>query len=1375
MAKIIKPPYFESVVNPGEKRLLDFLMANLPDDYFLVPNIEIASTNPRNNRTQYWEYDLLVVAPHAIYNIENKDWKGRIEGGDNYWYVNDKQWPNPLKLGRQKTAILASKIKAHNTNWAFAYIQSVLTLSYPNSFAPYIFEEAAKLSFELKKELIDFIKTPEASGQRQDLIRSIQKPLIDFIIGSHTKKKPQDKREVEGYEVIQILHQEPNYTEYLVKPKGVTSTIQKRIKEYSLQVSGLSEEQLKKRQEIITNQYKALHKIKARPFILNVEFKIDEGNHVFYEISDFLDENSLRAEARARTFTFAEKIGIIKNIVSALRDSHKESISHRDINPDNVYINGGYALLGNFGKAYFTDHNQQGYTVMPTLNESNATAYHPLELTVGDASRSSDIYSLGILVYWLFLEKEPIKSPFALDKMGGGKLNRELMPSALNSNLPKWLDELCDKTIVVDRDQRWDTVDELDRFLEEKLREGDSDTNASSKSKENGKITEQYKSSEELKEGDRVGDYTIYQRLGKGGYSEVFKVRHTLQGRDYALKLFHESVNRLSVTDEYNALCNLNHANIVKFIWNGTIPNGQFYTVTEYIEGENLSVYTRTDARLPVARVFQVAYDILTALVEMQNQPIPILHRDIKPHNIMWAREERFVLIDFNVASFVEGNRDFVGTNPYLAPDLIDDSRVNWNKSADLFALGVTLYELIAKQYPWAPDRMPRMSKTPASLAELCPNISKNFQALIHRAISTDPAVRYVDAKEMLIELEKIGKDGVLQPARRSETPADLNDASDIETVDYVNSLYSQSRYGNSGTRAGHELKDLDRLTYTETKLDTNLVPAILDGQFKLVIITGNAGDGKTAFLKRIEDNGVVRNLSRFPHKNGARFQINGVYYESNYDGSQDENDKQNNEVLESFFSPFINLDNYNKAAEGRLIAINEGRLIEFLSTSIHFGSMVKHIEEYFYQEGHYSLPEGILIVNLNLRSVVVTNEGPSLFKKQIKALTNKSLWKKCDKCPLSNSCFIHYNVSSFNDTAAGEEVSTRMEWMLRAVSLKRELHITMRDLRSFIAFMLTKDHSCEGVEKLLRTGSPDEIWSKYYFNISDPNSNDDGSKDRLIRLVRETDIGSVSIPNLDRELFFGNHRQKDYLEFADRNFSLLEQFNAGKELIPPHEHTAESLQRVQKVHKIFIRHHYFEGRSELIDWETGVLSAQMPSFIRRIPYQSLFMFVHLLQDGDLNDHTKLALSRAISLNEGCDNIRIDRKYLTLGSTEIKDPISKSFRLFDLNQFELFVHRSDHLTKYLEYVPDNLVFRHRTEKHIKLAVSLDLYEMLYFIQKGFNPSLNDIRGKFIELIIFKNLLENLNYHEVIVTRDNIEYYKISVQANHKLHLEPMTI
>ncbi len=1381
MAKIIVPPYFDSVVNAGEKRLLDYLQVNLPDSFYLVPNVELASTNPRNNRTQYWEYDLLIVAPHAIYNIENKDWKGRIEGDDNYWYVNDRQRQNPLKTGRQKTAVLASKLREHEPAWARAWIQNMVTLSYPNTYAPSLWQESAKLTFQLNEQLINYLTYPEQIGKSEDDIADIYKDIVKYLDGSQSKKSPDEKREVESYEIIEILQQEPNFTEYLVKPKGVTSSIRKRVKEYSLQVAGLSQPELLKREEAIKNQYKALHKIKAKPFILNVEFKIDEENHQFYEISDFLDENSLRAEARSKTFTFQEKLGIVRNVMAALKEAHKESIFHRDINPDNIYMSSGYAYLGNFGKSYFTDHNQQGYTVMATINESNATPYHPLELTVGDASRSSDIYSLGVLIYWLFTGEEPFKTPYDLDKMGG-KLPTAKLPTSLNKALPKWLDELSLKTILTDDLKRLDSIEQVDKFIEDALKENDSEVPSKRTTRT---TTAQSTDIYELKVGDKIGDYVIHQILGKGGYSRVFKVKHQLQGKYYALKLFHESVNANSVIDEYNALVGLEHHNIVKFVWNGETPNGQFYTLMEFLEGENLSTYSRTDAKLPIYRVYQIAKDILSALVSMQSLDKPILHRDIKPQNIIWDNEKRFVLIDFNVASFVDDNQDFVGTNPYLAPDLIADGyKVNWDKSADTFALGITLYELICKEYPWTPKKMPVLSIDPVNPKEFEPRISDAFAEFLSQAINPRSAKRFSNAQEMLDALLSIGEDGILQETKTVTPTAEAKDE-EGSFIKYINSLYSQSKGGNFGTRASETISEYDRLTYTPSKLDKKLLPDILDGKYKLLIITGNAGDGKTAFIKRIEHDDSVKDLNTHEHKNGARFKINGVQFESNYDGSQDEDQRANNEVLESFFEPFSGLSNYNESKEGRIIAINEGRLVEFLKTTSKHKTLHDTIENYFYNEGHHELPPGLMIINLNLRSVAAQdNQEPSLFRSQVKALTQKDLWAKCETCPLANKCFIKYNVDSFNDSASGEEVITRMEWLLRTASLKRELHITMRDLRSFIAFTLTRDHECADIEQLVAASEnqPESYWQYYYFNITNPSVDDSGNQDRLIKLLRETDIGEVAIPDKDRDLFFGQHETNEYLEFSDREFTLIDEFNNNKIWVPAHEQDGALIKRIRVIQKVFIRHQYFEGKSELLSVENGYVpattetqEAKFPSYLLRLPYHSVFKFVIVLTKGDEGTNTKASISRAISLNEGCDNPGIDKDHLVLASTDIRDPYSKSFRLFDLNDFELFVNRTDHLVKYLEYEPDSLTFRHKTEKHIKLTISLDLYEMLYFIQQGFSPSLNDLRGKFIELIIFKNLLENLTYKEVVVTSDNLEFYRISKDEQSRLYIEPMEV
>lgn len=1381
MAKIIVPPYFDSVVNAGEKRLLDYLQVNLPNSFYLVPNVELASTNPRNNRTQYWEYDLLIVAPHAIYNIENKDWKGRIEGDDNYWYVNDRQRQNPLKTGRQKTAVLASKLREQEPSWARAWIQNMVTLSYPNTFVPSLWQESGKLTFQLNDQLINYLTDPDQVGKLEDDIADIYKDIVKYLDGSQSKKAPDDKREVEGYEIIEILHQEPNFTEYLGREKGISSSIRRRIKEYSLQVAGLSQLDLLKREEAIKNQYKALSKIKAKPFILNVEFRIDEENHQFYEISDYLDENSLRAEARSKTFTFQEKLGIIRNLMAALKEAHKENIFHRDINPDNIFMISGYAYLGNFGKSYFTDHNQQGYTVMATINESNATPYHPLELTVGDASRSSDIYSLGVLIYWLFTGEEPFKTPYDLDKMGG-KLPTDKLPTSLNKAMPKWLDELSLRTILTDDLKRIDSIEQVEKFIEDALKENDSEVPSKRTTRTTtAQSTEIY----ELKVGDKIGDYVIHQILGKGGYSRVFKVKHQLQGKYYALKLFHESVNANSVIDEYNTLVGLEHHNIVKFVWNGETPNGQFYTLMEFLEGENLSTYSRTDAKLPIYRVYQIAKDILSALVTMQSLDKPILHRDIKPQNIIWDNEKRFVLIDFNVASFVDDNKDFVGTNPYLAPDLIADGyKVNWDKSADTFALGITLYELICKQYPWTPKKMPVLSIDPVNPKEFEPRISDAFAQFLSQAINPRSALRFSNAQEMLDALLAIGEDGILQETQTVSPTIETKDE-EGNFIKYINSLYSQSKGGNFGTRASENISEYDRLTYTPSKLDKKLLPDILDGKYKLLIITGNAGDGKTAFIKRIEHDKSVTDLNTHDHKNGARFKINGVQFESNYDGSQDEDQRANNEVLESFFKPFAELSNYNESKEGRIIAINEGRLVEFLKTTSKHKTLHDTIENYFYNEGHHELPSGLMIINLNLRSVAAQdNQEPSLFRSQLKVLTQKDLWAKCETCPLASKCFIKYNVDSFNDSASGEEVITRMEWLLRTASLKRELHITMRDLRSFIAFTLTRDHECSDIEQLVTAceNQPESYWQYYYFNITNPAVSDSGNQDRLIRLLRETDIGEVAIPDKDRDLFFGQHEANEYLEFADREFTLIDEFTNNKIWVPAHEQDGALIKRIRVIQKVFIRHQYFEGKSELLSVENGYVpatseteEAKFPSYLLRLPYHSVFKFVKVLSKGDESTNTKASISRAISLNEGCDNPGIDKDHLVLASTDIRDPYSKSFRLFDLNDFELFVNRTDHLVKYLEYEPDSLTFRHRTEKHIKLTISLDLYEMLYFIQQGFSPSLNDLRGKFIELIIFKNLLENLTYKEVVVTSDNLEFYRISKDEQSRLYIEPMEV
>jgi len=1359
MAEIKHCGKYQGPVNAGEERLLEFLKVNLPDNFYLLPGIEIANLNPKNNQVQYLEYDCLVITPHGIYNIENKDYAGRLEGDDDFWYHKEKEMRNPHKTVRFKTGVLNGKLKTINPSWSRVWIQSIVSLSHPLQNLSGLFGNHVKATFKLDEKLIEHIKNPYNIGKIKDDIKDIYVAVTNEICGTAQQRKPEQRKEIEGYEIIEVLEQDKNFTEYLVKPKGVTSAVRKRIKEYALDLPSIPEEQRQKREKQIKNQYAALNKIKTNPFILNVQFKIDEENHRFFEITDFLDENSLRAELKRKTFTFEEKLQIIDNIITALKSAHEVGIFHRDISPENIFLTGGYACLGNFGKSYFDDHEDDGYTVQATLTEQTATAYHAMELIQKDASKASDIYSLGVLAYELFVNKLPFSSPFELNKMGG-KLPKEILPANVNPTLPEWLNEFCNHCIRTSPEDRWNDLNEMETFLKKQSHKeiSNEDTISAKDEKEHS-----------FEIGSRILDYTIYGKLGSGGYSQVYKVKHNLRSNTYyALKVFHESVHASSVLDEYEALKDIDHPNIVKFAWNGTLPTGQFYTLMEYLDGENLKDYAKGEKRLPLHRVYQVGKDILGALAEMQEKVPALYHRDIKPQNIVFDKGDRFVLIDFNVASALENNKEHVGTHPYLAPDLVTENcKVNWDKSADPFALGITLYELACKAYPWNGQiKMPLLDKDPVHPCDVNPNLSKEFGDYIYKAIRPTLNERFHSAKQMLDALIAIGEFNIVKPEKENNVQTQELVA-EGDFVSYINSLFSQSRHGNAGTRAGMKANAFEEITYTPTKLDNRLIPDILDGKYKLVIITGNAGDGKTALIRKIES--TASDKQELQNRNGAKFTIKGSQYISNYDGSQDEEERANDQVLSEFFQPFEGIVSYGKAKEGRIIAINEGRLVEFLKTSGKFNNLVDIIEEYFYKGGKVNLPDGLLIVNLNLRSVVASdNNSPSLFKKQIKKLTEKTLWNKCTSCALAANCFIRYNVETLNDSAASDEIINRLEWLLRTVALKRELHITIRDLRSFISFLLTRDYNCAEIADLnLKVkDQPLELWKLYYFNITDSSANDIAKNDRLVKLLRETDIASVSAPTLDRDLFFGEHKVNMFLEFAEREFSLLDQFNANKIFTPSHEQTEDNQKQTLEMHRVFRRHQFFEGKI---------------NFHSRLPYRSVPAFFEKLtshsktneEQKEILSSTLLNVSKAISLNEGCAKSEIYSKYLVLSSSHVNDPFSKSFRLFPLNDFELVISKNSNLVDYLEYEPDSLIFKSKTDPKITLSISLDLYEMLDYIGKGYSPSLNDLRGKFIELQIFKNLLENKPYKKVVVTRDNREFCMIQLTKEKSLQVSPL--
>ena len=1396
MAKIYKPTYSE-VVNAGEQRLIDFLEVKLPDDYAVICNGEYAQQN-RNGVVQYFEYDCIVVAPHAVFHLENKDWGGKLEGNDDFWYVNDSERKNPLKTAQLKGRILKSKLILQNTNWRRCFVIDAITLSNPSQ-SKYWFDPQAlcyKQTFLLDHELVDFITDPDRVGKQENCIADIQQEIVEYLSGASSQRSSAQRSHILDYEIDEVMQQTENFTEYLCHHSMLDDGKKKLIREYPLDKAELSPMQLLEWQNKIKNAFFAQNEFGHSPYIIQSDFRFNTEQTFMYEITDFMRHNTLRSVMkRNKDMTVVDKFKIILDVANALKTIAEKGVFHRDICPENIYLMGdGNAAIANFGKAYFAMHHDKHYTVKSMLASENSP-YLPPEFSDDDVCDSSDVFSLGVIIYELFLGKTPYEGTFSF-RSHGGVVSEDLLPSNVSDSMPKFLDDVIKHTVVEDLQERWN-ADELIKFINEEL------YRTTDKNNKNNQNTQQKTVKlKDLKPGDKITqDLVLYEELGAGAYGRVFKAKNILVDKFFAVKLFERSAESIEDTrSEYNALSEIDHPNVVK-IWDcATSLQGLFYTRMDLLDGENLREYTKGDVRLPLNEIYNLTHSILSALVYMQNKVPPIFHRDIKPNNIVWHKREKFVLIDFNIAATDEEATNFAGTQPYMAPDLvISSNKFDWDCSADTFSLGVTIFELLAHNLPWTgTNPIPKLTVPASNISAYRSDLSDAFEEFLMKSIITDKNKRFKTAKEMLDALEAIGINGV---ARKTKTTPGVElihtqekVAEDI--VDYINSLYSQSSHGNAGTRSNNIQNTLDDLTYTETRLDKKLLNDIKQLKYRLVIITGNAGDGKTAFIRKVEKCGTDRRV--FEEGNGSRFVIDGVTFESNYDGSQDEGDNTNQQVLEDFFTPFFGLDDYSNVPVGRIIAINEGRLVDFLMTHKELKPLYDNIDDYFYNEGHVELLPGLMVINLNLRSVTArSKDEESLLHSQIKKLTAPALWKKCENCPIVDKCFIHYNASTFQDSSASDEIISRWEWLLRTVVYKRELHITMRDLRSFIAFMLTRDCSCDQVKQMLEHLKADNVsaevyWQYYYFNLpaekpiykigtSFPFPGLE-SDDRLIQMLKETDIARVSLPAFDRDLFFKQKTPDNYLLFADRKQSLLKEFNQYNVLPAPRDNDADDEDNddpnveatvvdeflLVSRHQSFIRHQYFEGASSD--------DPDKFNFMRRLPYQSIGDFYKYLTNFEgsaaekLND-IKSDIAIAISRSEGCINDDITKHRMLLKCNHIVDPLSKSYRAFEVDNFDLFVNKTEHLVEYIEYESDSLLFRHSTDTFIQLTISLDLFEMLNYIRKGFSPSVNDLQGKFIELQIFKNLLESRNYSEILVTKNNKKFYVVRLNEDNTLSID----
>lgn len=280
--------------------------------------------------------------------------------------------------------------------------------------------------------------------------------------------------------------------------------------------------------------------------------------------------------------------------------------------------------------------------------------------------------------------------------------------------------------------------------------------------------------------GDRIGGrFEVEEVLGSGGFSKVYRVLDTVEGEQRALKLFETAAGYDAVRREINALRKAQHPNIVKVIWADSTDQGEWYLVMEYVNGELLADYATGKKQLRDREAIDVALDVLNALIAihpdsarldeldqkkregelsaeeydelMRLSEKALVHRDIKPQNIMLTRSGA-KLLDFNIASRV-GDPVYTvsGTPPYQPPDA---DLTRWDVTTDLFAVGVTLYELLCDgQHPY-PGARPMGGVEPIDPRQFRKDLPTSVAEFLLKACGSDRRQRFQTATEMKAALE---------------------------------------------------------------------------------------------------------------------------------------------------------------------------------------------------------------------------------------------------------------------------------------------------------------------------------------------------------------------------------------------------------------------------------------------------------------------------------------------------------------------------------------------------------------------------------------------------------------------------------------------
>lgn len=276
-----------------------------------------------------------------------------------------------------------------------------------------------------------------------------------------------------------------------------------------------------------------------------------------------------------------------------------------------------------------------------------------------------------------------------------------------------------------------------------------------------------------------AGRYLIEETIGEGGMATVYAARHRLVDRPCAVKVMSPSLAKNEVIRERfrreaKAAQKLAHPNIIEIFDQGETPEGSLYLVMEILQGQTVADLLEKQPKVPLERTLSIAIQIARALARAHD--LEVIHRDLKPENVFLAEGDGFdrvKLLDFGIARSMQDTRltgagEVFGTPQYMAPERI--TSIDAGPSADLYALGVILYEMLCGVLPFDASDVTtyfikHLKEMPPAPRTRDASIPEPIDRLIMELLAKDPKDRPVDAHRVHGDLLRIaGAIGIRVP-----------------------------------------------------------------------------------------------------------------------------------------------------------------------------------------------------------------------------------------------------------------------------------------------------------------------------------------------------------------------------------------------------------------------------------------------------------------------------------------------------------------------------------------------------------------------------------------------------------------------------------